>query len=197
MMLPELSIRRPVLATVMSLAIVLIGLMAYTRLAIREYPNIDEPVVSVETRYPGAGAEIVESQITVPLEDSLAGIEGIDVISSVSRPEQSQISVRFRLARNPDGAAADVRDRVARVRSRLPDDIDEPVISKVEADAQPIVYLASPPTVIRPSTSRTTPTATSRTGCRTCPGSPTSASSASGATPCASGSTGRGSPPTT
>jgi multidrug efflux pump len=142
MTLSDISIRRPVLATVMSLAIVLIGLMAYSRLTVREYPNIDEPVITVETTYRGASAEIIESQITVPLEDSLAGIEGIDVMSSISRPELSQITVRFRLNRDPDGAASDVRDRVGRVRKQLPDEIDEPVIAKVEADAQPIIYLA-------------------------------------------------------
>ncbi|MBI3452575.1 MAG: efflux RND transporter permease subunit [Rhodospirillales bacterium] len=142
MVLSDLSIRRPVLATVLSLAVTLIGLMAYSRLSVREYPNIDEPVVSVETVYRGASAEIIESQITTPLEDSLSGIEGIDVLSSISRSERSQINVRFRLSRSPDAAAADVRDRVGRVRNRLPDDIDEPVITKVEADAQPIIYLA-------------------------------------------------------
>ena len=142
MTLSELSIRRPVFATVLSLAVTLIGLISYQRLAVREYPNIDEPVVSVETSYTGASAEIVESRVTVPLEDSLAGIEGIDVLSSISRPERSQITVRFRLARDPDGAAADVRDRVGRVRGQLPDEVDEPVIAKVEADAQPIIYLA-------------------------------------------------------
>jgi multidrug efflux pump len=142
MTLSDISIRRPVLATVMSLAIVLIGLMAYSRLSVREYPNIDEPVITVETVYRGASAEIIESQVTVPLEDSLAGIEGIDVMSSISRPENSQITVRFRLNRDPDGAASDVRDRVGRVRGILPDEIDEPVIAKVEADAQPIIYLA-------------------------------------------------------
>ncbi|MBI3708369.1 MAG: efflux RND transporter permease subunit [Proteobacteria bacterium] len=142
MTLSELSIRRPVFATVLSLAVTLIGLISYQRLTVREYPNIDEPVVSVETTYRGASAEVVESRVTQPLEDSLAGIEGIDVLSSVSRAEKSQITVRFRLDRNPDGAASDVRDRVGRVRSQLPDDIDEPVIAKVEADAQPIIYLA-------------------------------------------------------
>jgi multidrug efflux pump len=142
MTLSDISIRRPVLATVMSLAIVLVGLMAYSRLSVREYPNIDEPVITVETRYRGASAEIIESQVTVPLEDSLAGIEGIDVMSSISRPELSQITLRFRLNRDPDGAASDVRDRVGRVRQQLPDEIDEPVIEKVEADAQPIIYLA-------------------------------------------------------
>ncbi|MEO8558520.1 MAG: efflux RND transporter permease subunit [Rhodospirillales bacterium] len=142
MTLPEISIRRPVFATVLSLAITLIGLISYQRLTVREYPNIDEPVVTVQTTYRGASAEIIESQITVPLEDSLSGIDGIDVLSSVSRDEVSQITVRFRLNRDPDGAAADVRDRVGRVRKQLPDDIDEPVIAKVEADAQPIIYMA-------------------------------------------------------
>ncbi|MCA1940643.1 MAG: efflux RND transporter permease subunit [Caenispirillum bisanense] len=142
MVLSDLSIKRPVLATVMSLVIVLIGLIAYDRLPVREYPNIDEPVVNVETRYPGATAQIMESQVTQPLEESLAGIEGIELMTSTSRPEQSQVSVKFRLTRNPDEAANDVRDRVSRVRGLLPDEIDEPVISKVEADAQPIIYLA-------------------------------------------------------
>ena len=142
MRLPDLSIRRPVFATVLSLVIALVGLIAYQKLSVREYPNIDEPVVSVETHYTGASAEIIESQVTQPLEDSLAGIEGIDVISSTTRPEISQISVRFRLERDADSAAADVRDRVGRVRRQLPADVDEPVISKVEADAQPIIWLA-------------------------------------------------------
>ncbi|RIK95930.1 MAG: multidrug transporter AcrB [Burkholderiales bacterium] len=109
---------------------------------LREYPKIDEPTVTVSTKYLGASADIVESQVTKPLEDSIAGIEGVDVLTSISRPEQSQITVRFRLERDPDGAAADVRDRVARVRSKLPETIDEPVIAKVEADANPIIWLA-------------------------------------------------------
>jgi multidrug efflux pump len=140
--LPDLCIRRPVFATVMSLVVMLLGLVSYTRLPVREYPKIDEPVVTVETTYKGASAEIIESQITKPLEDSLAGIEGVDVLSSISRQENSQITVRFKLERNPDSAAADVRDRVARVRNKLPQAIDEPVIAKVEADANPIIWLA-------------------------------------------------------
>lgn len=142
MVLSTLSIRRPVLATVMSLMIVLVGLVAYQRLPVREYPNIDEPVVTVETTYRGASAEIVESRITTPLEESLSGIEGIEVLSSISRQERSQITLRFRSTRNADSAANDVRDRVARVRNQLPDEIDEPVVAKVEADAQPIIYIA-------------------------------------------------------
>ncbi len=142
MFLPELSIRRPVLATVMSLLVILVGLIAYDRLTVREYPKIDEPVVTVETTFKGASADIVESQVTQIVEESLAGIEGIDYMSSISRPERSQITARFRLDRDPDAAANDVRDRVARVRGRLPDEIEEPIVSKVEADAQPVLYLA-------------------------------------------------------
>ncbi|MGA7457104.1 MAG: efflux RND transporter permease subunit [Methyloceanibacter sp.] len=142
MTLPELSIKRPVFATVMSLVLVLVGLISYQRLSVREYPAIDPPVVTVQTTYPGAGAAIVETQVTQVLEDSLSGIEGIDFITSISRQESSQITVRFKLDRNPDYAAADVRDRVGRVRGRLPDEIEEPIIQKVEADAQPIFHLA-------------------------------------------------------
>ncbi|MGB8433318.1 MAG: efflux RND transporter permease subunit, partial [Burkholderiales bacterium] len=142
MILSEISIRRPVLATVMSLVVVLIGIVAYQRLPVREYPKIDEPTVTVETKYRGASAEIIESRVTKPLEESLAGIEGVDTITSISRAENSQITVKFRLERNPDAAASDVRDRVARIRGKLPDDIDEPVIAKVEADANPIIWLA-------------------------------------------------------
>ncbi|HNG87261.1 MAG TPA: efflux RND transporter permease subunit [Accumulibacter sp.] len=142
MKISDLCIRRPVFATVLSLAIMLVGLVSYTRLPVREYPKIDEPVVTVDTTYRGASAEIVESQISKPLEDSLAGIEGVDVITSISRQENSQISVRFKLERNPDSAAADVRDRVSRVRNKLPTAIEEPVIAKVEADANPIIWIA-------------------------------------------------------
>ncbi|HML44135.1 MAG TPA: efflux RND transporter permease subunit, partial [Hyphomicrobium zavarzinii] len=137
----ELCIRRPVFATVLSLVIVLLGMVSYTRLTVREYPNVDEPVVSVTTRYPGASAKIIETQITQVLEGSIAGISGIDVLDSSSRSEQSRISVRFRPEVDQDVAASDVRDRVSRVRGRLPDEIDEPVIAKVEADAQPIMLL--------------------------------------------------------
>ncbi len=142
MQLPEVSIRRPVFATVLSLLLVLIGLVSFTRLQVREYPRIDEPTVTVSTRLVGASSEVIESQVTKPLEDSIAGIDGVDVITSISRQEQSQITVRFKLEKSPDDAAADVRDRVSSVRGRLPDSVDEPVISKVEADASPTIWLA-------------------------------------------------------
>jgi multidrug efflux pump len=142
MVLPDISIRRPVLATVMSLMLILIGVISYLRLPVREYPNIDTPVVSVRTVYPGASAEIIESQVTQPLEDSLAGIEGIKTLKSVSREEVSQITIEFNLERDTDDAAADVRDRVARVRGRLPDDVEDPIVAKVEADAQAMLWIA-------------------------------------------------------
>jgi len=142
MTLPEICIKRPVFATVLSLVILLVGLISYQRLSVREYPRIDEPVVSVNTTYRGASAEVVESQVTKVLEDSLSGIEGVEIMTSQSRSERSNINVRFRLTRDPDSAAADVRDKVARVRARLPEAVDEPVIAKVEADAFPVMYIS-------------------------------------------------------
>lgn len=142
MLLSDVSIQRPVFASVLSLVILLVGLMAWSRLSVREYPKIDEPVVSVQTTYRGASADIIESRVTQPLEEVLSGIEGLDVMTSSSRPERSQITLRFRVDRDPEAAAADVRDRVAQARARLPDDADEPVIRKVEADSQPIIYIA-------------------------------------------------------
>jgi multidrug efflux pump len=138
----EFFIRRRVFSMVMSLLVVLVGLVSYSRLSVREYPNIDEPIVSVRTEYLGASAEIIESQVTQVLEGSIAGIEGIETLTSSSEPEESRITVRFRLGTDPDVAASDVRDRVSRVRGRLPEEIEEPVIAKVEADAQAIVYIA-------------------------------------------------------
>ena len=142
MKISETCIKRPVFATVLSLVIILLGIVSYDRLPVREYPKIDEPVVTVDTTYRGASADIIESQVTKPLEDSLAGIEGVEVITSISRAENSQISVRFKLERPPDAAASDVRDRVSRVRNKLPTEVDEPVIAKVEADANPIIWVA-------------------------------------------------------
>jgi multidrug efflux pump len=142
MTLSDICIKRPVFATVISLVIVLIGIISYSRLSVRELPKIDEPIVNVTTVYRGASADVIESQVTKPLEDSLSGIEGVDIMTSTSRSEQSDITVRFKLSRNPDSAAADVRDKVSRVRGRLPQGIDEPVIAKTEADAFPTLFIA-------------------------------------------------------
>ena len=142
MQLSETSIRRPVLATVMTIVLVLLGVISFTRLTVREYPDIDPPIVSVRTVYDGASAQIMETDVTKILEDQLSGIEGIKTLHSESREEMSQITVEFVLERDVDAAANDIRDRVSRARGRLPDDVDEPVISKVEADARAIMWLA-------------------------------------------------------
>ena len=142
MQISEISIRRPVLATVMNLVILLIGIIAYDRLSVRLIPDVDVPIVTVATFYPGANAQVIETQITQPIEDALSGIEGIDYISSISRAESSQVSVRFKLDRDPDGAASDVRDKVAQARRLLPEEAEPPIVQKQEADAQPIIFMA-------------------------------------------------------
>jgi multidrug efflux pump len=142
MVLSDISIHRPVLATVMSLLIVLLGAICFQRLAVREYPNIDPPTVSVRTVYKGATAQVVESVITVPIEDALSGIEGIKTIKSQSREEVSQITVTFLTSRDVDAAAADVRDRVSRIAYLLPEAALDPVVAKIEADAFPIMWIA-------------------------------------------------------
>lgn len=141
MRISDISIARPVFASVMSIAIILVGYVSFDKLAVREYPKIDEPAVTVTTTYPGASAEIMESQVTKNIEDSISGIEGIKYTTSISREGTSVIQIKFNLDRDPDNAAAEVRDKVSRVRQRLPDEIDEPVISKVEADSSPIIWL--------------------------------------------------------
>jgi multidrug efflux pump len=142
MVLSDISIKRPVLATVMSLLIILLGVISFDRLAVREYPKIDPPTVSVRTVYKGATAQVVESVITVPVEDALSGIEGIKTIKSKSREEVSEITVTFETSRDVEAAANDVRDRVARVKAQLPRTAMDPVVSKIEADAWPIMWLA-------------------------------------------------------
>ena len=176
----------------------LVGLVSYDRLSVREYPAIDPPVITVETTYPGASAAIVETQVTKVLEDTLSGIEGIDFITSISRQESSQITVRFQLDRDPDYAAADVRDRVGRVRGRLPDEIEEPIIQKREADAQPILLsrLLQRP-ALRARDHRLCRPLREGSAPDHCPALPRCACSASGNIRCASGSIRSGSPPST
>lgn len=142
MQLAQLCLQRPVLATVLNLVLLLLGLIGFERLVVREYPNIDPPVVTVSVNYRGAAVEVMESRVAKVLEDGLAGIEGIDVMSSVSRSQRSQVTLRFKLGQDMETAANEVRDRVSRVRNRLPDDIDEPQVQKQEADASPVLYLA-------------------------------------------------------
>ena len=143
--LSEISIKRPVLAIVMSITIIVFGLIGYNYLGVREYPSVDPPVVNVQTSYTGANADIIESQITEPLEESINGIAGIRTLTSSSRDGRSSITVEFDLSVNIEDAANDVRDRVSRSMAVLPKDVDPPVISKSDADSSPIysLYLSS------------------------------------------------------
>lgn len=137
----ETSIKRPVLAVVMSILIILFGLIGYTYLGIREFPSVDPPVVTVQTNYTGANADIIESEITEPLEESINGIAGIRTLTSTSRDGRSTISVEFELAVDIEDAANDVRDRVARSLANLPKDVDPPVVAKADADSNPIYFI--------------------------------------------------------
>ena len=142
MKLSQVSIQRPVFASVMSLTILLFGIIALTRLPVREYPDIDPPIISVVTLYRGASPSVVETEITNVLEEQFATLQGVKTMTSSSREEGSVITIEFELSRNVDEAANDVRDRVSRIRGSLPREIDDPIISKVDANAQPIVWLA-------------------------------------------------------
>ncbi|PIQ84791.1 MAG: hypothetical protein COV75_00695 [Candidatus Omnitrophica bacterium CG11_big_fil_rev_8_21_14_0_20_63_9] len=142
MSLPETSIRRPVLATMMNLSLIVFGLIGLYRLPVRELPDVDPPLVNITTVYAGANASVIETQITEPIEETLMSIEGIKTLSSESRDQVSNITVEFDLGRSIDLAAQDVRDRVSRVRGRLPEEIDEPIVAKQDADAQPIMWIA-------------------------------------------------------
>src|SRR5262245_8975795 len=141
MSLAEVSIRRPVLAVVMSIIIVVFGVVGFEFLGVREYPAVDPPVVTVTTNYGGASPEVVAAQITEPLEQSISGVAGIRVMSSTSRDGQSQIRVEFDLSVPMDAAANDVRDKVSAARQQLPADADPPIVEKADADSTPIVFL--------------------------------------------------------
>ena len=141
MKLSDLSIKRPVLAVVMSLLLIVLGVMSFMRLTLRELPAIDPPVVSVQVDYPGASASVVETRITQTLEDALAGIEGINTIESSSQNGGSRVSIEFYASRDIEAAANDVRNAVSRVADRMPDEADPPEISKVESDSDPIIWL--------------------------------------------------------
>ncbi|MBX3732104.1 MAG: efflux RND transporter permease subunit [Verrucomicrobiae bacterium] len=142
MILSRVAIQRPVFATMMNLALILFGLIGLSRLPVRELPDIDPPVISVSTVYPGANAQIVETEVTERLEEAVNNIPGIKTLKSESREAVSNITIEFDLSRDIDIAAQDVRDRVSRVRGNLPEDIREPIISKQDSDAQPILWIA-------------------------------------------------------
>ncbi len=142
MNISELSIRRPVLATVITIIILLFGIIGYNYLGVREYPSVDNPIISVSCSYPGANADVIENQITEPLEQNINGIPGIRSLSSVSRQGSSRITVEFELSVDLETAANDVRDKVSRAQRYLPRDCDPPTVSKADADAQPILMVA-------------------------------------------------------
>ena len=141
MNISELSIRRPVLATVMTLIILLFGFIGYNSLGVREYPSVDNPIISVSCSYPGANADVIENQITEPLEQNINGIPGIRSLSSVSSQGSSRITVEFELSVDLETAANDVRDKVSRAQRYLPRDCDPPTVSKADADATPILMV--------------------------------------------------------
>jgi multidrug efflux pump len=141
MMISDLSVRRPVFASVVAMLLTIVGIVGFNSLSVREYPDTDPPIVSVSTIYTGAAASVIESRITQPLEDRLSGIEGVQTISSRSHDGGSDISVEFRPGRDVDAAANDVRDRVGAAASDLPEDALPPQVAKVDADASPIMFI--------------------------------------------------------
>ncbi|MFN3826444.1 MAG: efflux RND transporter permease subunit [Micavibrio sp.] len=150
MILSDISVKRPVFATVLSLLVVIFGIISFDRLPLREYPDIDAPVVSIRTDYTGASANIIETRVTQTIEDSVSGIEGIKSISSESSDGRSSINIEFNINRDIDDAANDVRDSVNRVIGRLPDEVDTPQISKQDSDASPIMWLSLQSEVMGP-----------------------------------------------
>lgn len=138
----EIFIRRPVLSTVLSIIIIMVGLVSWRDLPLRQFPAIDKPIISVTTGMAGASPSIIETTVTRPLEEVLGGLEGLDYMSSRSDPENSIIKLHFKVDRDLDAAASDVRDRLARARNQLPDEAEDPLIKKADADASPIIYLA-------------------------------------------------------
>jgi len=141
MNISSLSIRRPVLATVMSIVIILFGVIGLVSLGVREYPSVDPPIVSISTSYVGASADVIESQITEPLEESVNGIAGIRTLTSTSRDGRSNIRVEFDLDVDLETAANDVRDKVSAAIRSLPNDVDPPVVTKADADDNPIIFV--------------------------------------------------------
>lgn len=142
MKLPVICINRPVLATVMTLIMVIIGAVSYTHLSLRQYPRVDKPIVSITTAYEGASPQIIETRVTKIIESALAGIEGIDFMKSVSEGETSRVNIYFKPDRDIDAAASDIRDRISKIKVKLPDGAKDSIIKKSDADAIPVLYVA-------------------------------------------------------
>ncbi|HEX8529665.1 MAG TPA: efflux RND transporter permease subunit, partial [Cytophagales bacterium] len=142
MSISELSIRRPVLAMVLSILLVLFGVVGFTFLGTREFPAVDPPIITVTTTYPGASPEVIESQITEPLEQAINGIAGVRIISSISREQASVVTVEFDINVDLEAAANDVRSKVSQAIRLLPVDADPPVVDKADANSQSVVFLS-------------------------------------------------------
>ena len=142
MKLSDTAIRRPVLATMLSVALVLFGVLGYRELSVREFPDVDPPIVSVQTTLRGANPRVMESAVTDVLEEELSSVEGLRTMTSSSAEQNSNITLEFQLDRDVEAAAQDVRDKVSRVRGRLPEEIEEPVVSKQDADARPVMFIS-------------------------------------------------------
>src|SRR5918999_4756381 len=142
MVLSDLSIRRPVLTSMLAVALVLFGVLGYLRLSVREYPDVDPPVISVQTFLRGANPRVMESAVTDILEEELSTIPGLRTLTSSSAEQFSNITLEFGLDRDIESVAQDVRDKVSRVRGRLPQEVEEPVVAKQDADANPFMFLA-------------------------------------------------------
>lgn len=141
MNLSSISIQRPVLATVFSIVILIFGFIGFNYLGVREYPSVDPPIVTVTTNYVGSSADIIESQITEPLEEAINSVNGIKTMSSISADGRSTIKIEFDLSMDMDNATNDVRDKVAQAIRNLPPDADPPIVQKSDADAQTIFAL--------------------------------------------------------
>ena len=135
-------IRRPVATIMLNLSLVVFGVLGLQRLPVRELPDIDPPIVNVLTVYPGASAEVVETEVTERLEDVISGVEQIKTLTSTSREQVSSITIEFNQGHNIDIGAQDVRDHVARIRGQLPEDVEDPVVSKQDANARPVIWIA-------------------------------------------------------
>src|SRR5688572_20605987 len=141
MILSDFSVKRPVFSSVISLLLIAFGIVAFTKLPLREYPDIDPPVVTINTSYPGASASIVETRVTEIIEDRIAGIEGINFIESSSSDGQSRVTLEFSIDRDIEAAANDVRDRIAGIVGNLPEETDPPEVQKVDASDDVILWL--------------------------------------------------------
>ncbi len=142
MRLSDISVQRPVLAMVIAALIVAFGLLALNRLPLQEYPTVDPPIVSIDTRYPGASASVVETRITQVLEDRIAGVEGIELITSQSEDGRSRIQIEFAISMDIDAAANDVRDRISGALRNLPDDADNPEVTKADSSDEIVIWLS-------------------------------------------------------